>query len=140
MREYIFRGKDKKTNKWLYGNLHISYIGDDEVNYYIVPFTNMFCYPVKPKTISQYTGLDDYSFRHKVYEGDIVQDITDSDQIGIITYSNDEGKYIINFIDCGLTDDIWCIGSCYKVIGNVWDNPDLIRDKRMLMEWKNERV
>ena len=67
-----------------------------------------------------------------VYEGDIIEAQISEDivVIGIVTYAPELSSYIIVCFD---PDEFYVLGSdiCQyiKVIGNVFDTPDLIKDK-----------
>ena len=109
MREILFRGKSIKTNQWIYGGFHIwekrqvcalsnDSLKDDEISYVItvnsfadwnMPRT-MQAVEVIADTVGQYTGLTDRNGR-KIFEGDIVNILTENEKFGIITY--DDGGF-----------------------------------------------
>lgn len=125
MREILFRAKLKSDNgihkkgEWVYGHYcelidgkkAIPYIyGNGEVN---------------KNTVGQYTGLTDKN-DNKIFEGDIV----DYDYFG----ERKIGKIFFN--DCGYEIEnqgcFLCVQSADKeldceVIGNIYDNPELLK-------------
>lgn len=129
MRKILFRGKcihDDKQNgykkgEWIYGSLFIQpttnkvfifdRVTDDKIS-------------VDPETVGQCTGIKDYSDKYKAYEGDIVQDLDDG-TLGIVYWDEEEAGFKISF-------EHWIVGiediSYYQVIGNKWDNPELIEE------------
>lgn len=127
MRKILFRAKcirDDKQNgykkgEWIYGSL------------FIQPTTNkVFIFdcvtddkiPVNSETVGQCTRLEDYD-GYKAYEGDIVQDLDDG-TLGIVYWDEEEAGFLIKFDNVAvLAKDI----SYYQVIGNKWDNPELLK-------------
>ena len=135
-REIIFRGKRLDNNEWLYGS-HFTDSGED----YIIP-QNLFGindyeeYQIDQNTIGQYTGMKDKNGK-KVFEGDIVH-VCDDDgiDIGVVKYNEDFGKYIVvysqvsgNWFDFEGTDGEFLAIFCSEVIGNIYDNPELLSTK-----------
>ena len=128
-REILFRGKSIGTDEWLYGNLF---------NYGLTAPSNVPCisvcvptswkeaynlYAVHPDTIGQYTGLKDKNGK-KIFEGDIIS--IGEPNIKYITMWRDAGlcaKQIGASSYIGLT--YWA--SDIEVLGNVIDNPELIK-------------
>ena len=132
MREILFRGKSTKTNQWIYGGFHIwDRLKDDEISCVItvnsfadwnMPRT-MHAVEVIADTVGQYTGLTDRN-GNKIFEGDIVNILTENEEIGIIVY--EDGGFIVR-ADKFSIDFINNInGTDVEVIGNKYDNPKLM--------------
>ena len=144
MREILFRGKSTKTNQWIYGGFHIwekrqvcvfgnDRLKDDEISCVItvnsfadwnMPRT-MHAVEVIADTVGQYTGLTDRN-GNKIFEGDIVNILTENEEIGVIVY--EDGGFIVR-ADKFSVDFINNInGTDVEVIGNKYDNPELLGD------------
>lgn len=118
MREIIFRGKDIVNGEWHYG-------------YYVRRFDDCIIYSgvlpndyviVKPETVGQYTGLTDKNGK-EVFEGDIAR-VFDGEYInGVVGYSLEYGAFVIDN-----TSLLYCLPDV-KIIGNVYDNPELLEEK-----------
>ena len=142
MREILFRGKSIKTNQWIYGGFHIwekrqvcalsnDSLKDDEISYVItvnsfadwnMPRT-MQAVEVIADTVGQYTGLTDRN-GNKIFEGDIVNILTENEEIGVIVY--EDGGFIAH-ADKFSIDIIYKINRTdVEVIGNKYDNPKLM--------------
>ena len=127
MREILFRGKgDKKYNDgaWYYGVPICDKDGDWQI------CTNNSKRTVIPETIGQYTGLADKNGT-KIFEGDIVKEVlagrTELYQITYNTYNSGFVGLIcqqgIEFsaVDYELEE--------FEIIGNIYDNPELLGGK-----------
>ena len=127
MREILFRGKRTDNGEWVYGNL---VRGCDEKYAYIVEFGNKeLCrnyINVKPDTIGQYTGLNDI-YGVKVFEGDIVKRFWFGKMcIYQIGYDNGLASFIGR---AGMKFTTFDYDSEeFEVIGNIYDNPELIKE------------
>ena len=131
MREILFRGKRFDNGKWVEGllwkkkydtsKLFMSYFPNKDDDEDVVV--------IDPETVGEYTGLKDTNGK-KIFEGDIVQ------------YDKDGATYEIVFAEeCGVTK--FCsrfipdgtLGYVNqrrdKVIGNRWDNPELLQEKNL---------
>ena len=116
---YLFRGKHADTGEWIIGYYaFIEMDGDHIINVYDRIPPERY---VKPETIGQCTGQRGKDGR-LIFEGDIVD--------------TDRGAGIVKWHDKGLTG--WLIEFSdhrllmeskreYEVIGNVHDNPELLR-------------
>ena len=117
MRDIFFRGKRILDSEWVYGYLDWS----SEKGYEIDG------YPVDEKTIGQDTGAADINGK-AIFEGDIIK--VNDKYIHEIIY--DESKCSFRLRRCYdkevypmIRDLVRC---CAKVIGNVHDNPELLKE------------
>lgn len=149
MREILFRGKRVDNGDWIEG----FYAHSGEKKYILIDNDIAVGYlamkEVNPDTIGQYTGLTDKNGK-KIFEGDIVRTQPFSDKpysskakykqhIGVVEYriqhfksrfyeQDYEGRWIANIIDYGkFTCCNWNEFFKCKVIGNIYDNPELLR-------------
>ena len=133
MREILFRGKRKDTDKWVYGHLHkMDGYGTGYTEYGIQVQDTSTSRPwsvlVIPETVGQYTGLTDKN-GNKIFEGDICQTkgypLIDEKPF-VIEWNSDECSFY--WRDAEGTDEftIGC-SQCTTVIGNIHDNPELLK-------------
>lgn len=119
MREILFRGKDIAGN-WHYG-VPLVFTED----YVCITAPHTYNKSVIPETVGQYTGLTDKNGT-KIFEGDIVDyDYFGERKIGKIFFNG--CGYEIENKGCFL-----CVQSADKqldceVIGNIHDNPELLK-------------
>ena len=133
MRTIKFRGKTHGNGKWYYGSLVYS----NEINaaiYFQIGsglIKRMDWVYVIPETIGQFTGLYDCN-GNKIYEGDIVE--WEKDGLMYVVKFWD-GMFYASVKECNdgifggfplhaLTkhDDRKC-----KIVGNIFDNPELLK-------------
>lgn len=143
MENTLFRGKRLDNGEWVYGFYMI--IGSKR--HYI--FTEKFslptqgisfeCYLVDPKTVGQYTGLVDMN-SWQIFAGDIVRltdEITNFVWLAIVRFGNPNCEYswgwqLEPIKECPSATDIlmWVeteeTGAFCEVIGNIYDNPELL--------------
>lgn len=126
MREILFRGKHTDNGEWVQGYpCRCGWIGKEKD--YIIPdyASALYTAEVDPETIGQYTGLTDKNGR-KIFEGDIVS----SGTINPYTISFNQTLCCFYLKRC----DLECGGfftagdaKCVEVIGNIHDNPELLK-------------
>lgn len=131
MRTVRFRAKSiegHNIGEWVFGDLHIR-----------SPFPHIHtdvgarC-KIDPNTIGEFTGLSDKN-GNDIYEGDVIG--CHNPRIKhLIFYNEKQGRFMAalngdienDFVGvCGLDDSRWT-GS-KKVIGNVYDNPELLKEE-----------
>lgn len=132
MRQILFRGKhihvhtknEHLDGRWVYGYLcDENYINSPELEGEFL---------VDPETVCQYTGLTDKNGR-KIFEGDIVKHFNwpEDDEkyvIGCIKWNQDSCKFVKENKDgAQYSINNKCI---YEVIGNIFDNPELMQERR----------
>ncbi|MBU8787111.1 MULTISPECIES: YopX family protein [Bacillus] len=128
MREIKFRGKpieDYGDIKWFYGGIDLNH--DDKLAYISTPYNGHV--PVEWESIGQYTGLKDDTGR-EIYEGDVVK-------FKSVYYENKIMKAVVKFkdslgafvFDMGDDQGTWIMNASMReieVIGNIYENPDLL--------------
>ena len=108
MRAIKIRAWNKKTKVWLYWELGKDCMCDLQIYNYLTHY-------------GQFTGLKEKNGKES-YEGDIVKD-----EEGIFQITFDHGAFCFND-----GEDNWPIGRwCqeFKIIGNIYENPELLPDK-----------
>lgn len=137
-REIKFRGKSIfGIHEWLYGSLLLlngkSYICPDKAAAW-----NMTRYEVIPNTVGQFTGLFDKNGK-EIYEGDIIS--VNGKYPKLVKYINDYACFCLANIkdldeemDTGYWHQVspgWWNSSKreIQVIGNIYDNPELIKEE-----------
>ncbi len=129
-REIIFKAKRKDNGKWVEGYYYQIW----EKGYILWGMTNNMpdMVEVNPDTICQYTGLTDKNGR-KIWENDILRrdgywDIRIEFENGAFMVRNADKVQYINRVACTpiSTFDI----KAYEVIGNIFDNAELLEVKR----------
>lgn len=122
MREIKFRGKRLDGKGWAFGHL-VKMWGE----WHIIDWNDEnTAYAVDPATVGQYTGLKDKNGR-EIYEGDIIGGSNGSIN-GWEWPFNSEIKW--NDEECGFNTPNWGYMDSthyYNVLGNIYDNPDLLK-------------
>ena len=136
MREILFRGKAINRDKgyhrteyqngdWVCGLLTRPY--DERFESLPAEMTDtsgISGIEVDYKSIGQYTGLTDKNGT-KIFEGDIVRDAETSD-VGKIFFDTYTAMFVIGF-ETTIAD--FNASYSLEVIGNIYDNPELIRNE-----------
>jgi len=136
MRAIKFRGMILEE-EWVYGNLSIltQKVNNVEAGHYISNSIGLpFAYKVRAKTVGQFTGLLDKNGK-EIYEGDVYRNPNSIGTTKVIFKDGAfMGQYISHEKDLRNTDiydaysafpiNPWC-----EVIGNIYENPELLEKK-----------
>ena len=129
MREILFRGKF--GNEWKYGYLTIEPRGLAIKEPYVNAASNIW--HIDTKTVGQYTGLNDKN-GNKIFEGDIVaywdtysteSGQSEADCIGKVVWDDETISFqVTNRLSA---ESYEVLDEC-SVIGNIYDNPELLKE------------
>lgn len=142
MREILFRGQirrygqfvflngDKVPGKWVYGGIFqgsgdfsVIYGGEKE------DFTgaDLAKFPVYSDTVGQFTGLTDMNGR-RIFEGDLIT-LYRNKEVGVIEWCKDDARFHLCYGGSDIPEsygfDVISGHEC-EVIGNIYDNPELM--------------
>jgi hypothetical protein len=126
MREILFRGKRLDNGEWVEGSL---WTWGEKIRIHLIfdlPDSALW-FRVDPNTVGQYTGLCDKNGK-KIFEGDIVQDSWNKPW-PVLFCTEDVascGCCYPEFVGSGFKAKNINLMDCY-VIGNIHDNPDLLK-------------
>lgn len=128
MRDIEFRGKRIDNGKWIMGSF-VSYSDYDNDKAYLIYTSNGNPNSVDPSTVGQYTGLNDKD-RTKIFEGDIVVvNIKGRKTVCEVAYAEVVAHFQLwQFDTLPHTPTSIDFGNyTCEVIGNIHDNPELLR-------------
>ena len=131
MREYKFRGKRIDNSEWVHGDI-LSGVGGGK---YIVTLVDdvgtwqsnprLLHAKVDPDTVGQYTGLKDKHGK-EIYEGDILEE--EPGYYFEAIWSVECAKFKLQWRTKAIQYPEWNRGVNMTVIGNRWDNPELLKE------------
>ena len=126
MREILFRGKRVDNDEWVEG--HLYRISEKSNPFILLRNRCTESHEVFSNTVGQYTGLTDKNGK-KIFEGDIVKCRTTTYEIrGYITYSAEYVRYLC--MAKWQTPYTMDERFEYEVIGNIYDNPELLEEEK----------
>lgn len=138
---FLFRGKRKDNGKWVYGwlrSLHsydpqtkqISSIYFTEISDDLRSRADII---VDYKTVGQCTGLEDKNGK-LIFEGDILKFVNDDDEssLYVVIWNTSLLSWQVQEISYYVKNDYYgfdelCEFGDTEVIGNVYDNPELLQ-------------
>lgn len=125
MREILFKAKRIDNGEWLEGYYMPRPNDPGKQRHYIVLVGSAKWYEIAPETLCQYTGLKDKNGK-RIWENDVVKHEI-SDTFGAVKwYQEDYVGWCVDDVaidEQQFTDEMW--DKC-EVIGNVFDNPELL--------------
>lgn len=136
MREiFVRRGKRVDNGEWVYGNIVFTRSGrafllegsffsgeSHEGNF---KHGEIYGTEVIPETAGEYTGLKDKNGK-RIFEGGIIQSV-ETGEIGIVQWFPEHSAFMVW---CRSSNEIGFLYECssiVEVIGNVHDNPGLLK-------------
>lgn len=142
MREYKFRGKRIDNGEWVYGYYFIEERDiEDGIIWRDIPqiqqrYGDHFQYfDVDLATVGQYTGLHDKNGK-EIYEGDIVgfedgmsteSGYAASGCTGCVSWDKETASFQV---DNRLSAESYEVLEECAIIGNIYDNPELLEEKK----------
>ena len=131
MREILFRAKRIDNGEWIEGLPSYDINGNLTEFEVYRGFANCEIADVDSETVCQWTGLTDKNNR-KIFEGDIckIHSGPIDEEDGCFSVEWDEGDARFALYSVGLTVDFGNYhGHECEVIGNIFDNPDLLPEE-----------
>lgn len=125
-REIKFRGKAADT--WYFGNLQTRKISHQQIAAWIIGYSDSpMVVSVDPSTVGQFIGLHDKNGK-EIYEGDIVRTLVSRlNATKIKRYRNFVIRYSAPYFWNGY-DSLLMSKLRMEVIGNIYDNPELLKE------------
>ena len=142
MREIVFKGKRLDNGEWIIGNLVVTEDAEEGWEAIIIPTfdSNMFTKGgakgdlgfenwnrVDENTICQYTGLTDKNGK-KIWENDVVNCPLE-ECCGKVIWNENEALFAFTVLcEDGMFEEeyLYDFENYIEVIGNVFDNPELL--------------
>lgn len=125
MREILFRGKQLYDGVWVYGSLLAFPDGETYIAQKTEFDFELRKIQVDPATVGQYTGVTDRNGK-KIFEGDIISENGQRNAFFEVWWSEGNCGFVAG---CGVhirPHMNQATIAAYEIVGNVYDNPDLI--------------
>lgn len=118
-----------KIHKTMYKNDDIVSIDIEKSQIYVKTpfFEQVNCYSFRDVDLMQSTGFTDKDGKD-IFSGDIVTSRSDLFK-GVVSLRQDLGTYVINLIGYKNFERLCNVANSTKVIGNIYENPELAEVK-----------
>lgn len=131
MREILFRGKRKDNGAWETGGLVVVRGSCSDEQVFISDKMTGYHTPVLPETVGQFTGVTDKN-GIKIFEGDIIKSCEYDDIYAVKYFSYNNYPAFdcvpeVSNCECNGLSFLVNVEGC-EVIGNIFDNPELIKE------------
>jgi len=128
MREILFRGRCEASGEWLEGDLvNNAYDGSGMTMRMGIQKPGYYPRKVITETVGQFTGLKDKDDK-RIFEGDVLVTLWGDECNGVVEYSGTYGMYEYVCKSRNFKYDFVSTQSDeYKIIGNIHENPELIK-------------
>ena len=128
MRDILFKAKRKDNGEWVEGGY--SYCANDDTHYVTVMGKDNishigFHQQVDPNTICQYTGLTDKN-GNKIWENDVVEYRDCTNEKYVVAWEASKAMFEHQQYSCSIMNFDELSGMEVEVIGNIFDNPELL--------------
>lgn len=131
MREILFRGKRDENDEWVFGDLiHEPWASCIQVTEQVIENNNIDIfkrtkYSVHKETVGQYTGLLDKNIE-RIFDGDILK-LDGEDGFFVLEFQDDTARFVMSG-DSMVVDFDNFRSYEVEVIGNIHDNPELLKE------------
>lgn len=130
MREILFRGKRVDNNKWVVDNSVLFFKNSTKIYGALNEWREV---EVIPETVGQCTGLTDKNGT-RIFEGDIIkQNSAYKEIIGCVQICKEPLSKLYGVCEKfhdGSGTALLSVDGDYEVIGNIFDNPELLRGEK----------
>lgn len=124
MREYKFKGKAKVTGELVYG-WYAKCFRPFHADADVIITEKGETIEVEPDTVGQYIGLHDKNGK-EIYEGDILEE--EPGYYFEVVWLAEWAKFKLEWRTKAVQYPEWNRGVNMTVIGNRWDNPELLKE------------
>lgn len=126
---YLFKAKRVTNREWIVGGL-VGYGFAGKEKYYIVPSyaSDLHAIKIDSDTICQCTGLKDKNGK-LIWENDIVVCRDFTEEKYVIAWKQDEACFEYQQYSCSIMNFEQLSGCEIEVIGNIFDNPELLESE-----------
>lgn len=132
MREIKFRGKRVDNGEWVVGGFTLDAAGEPRITTVTDDKEGLVFNKVIPETVGQFTGKQDRN-SSDVFDGDIVKPQTTKlytptkEEIGAVYWDDKEAGFMIHWLDDDSRLGISEFFRGVEIIGNRFENPELLK-------------